>query len=131
MRHVHFLRTDFFGQFGEVPDFEHAVEPPWNQNISAPAESEGVDGLLVAGELRNQMSVGQVPDQDFTVGPRRRQKPTAHAESQRHYGSFVSGHQPDVVPWGAVPQADASVAGSGGHVVRIGVELDTLQRRSL
>jgi hypothetical protein len=38
----------------------------------------------------------------------------------------MAGHKPDAVAGHTVPEPDASVAGAGSHIIRIGMEVETV-----
>lgn len=80
VRYIHIVRVRVLRKLVEIPQLHRTVQPSRYENIAAAAESQAMDGFLVAAELSDEVTVGQVPDEHPTVGPGGRHIAAAHAE---------------------------------------------------
>lgn len=119
-----------------VPQHHAVVHAARGQyrGLGSAAESERKDGVGVdatAAEISNEVARRDVPDEYATIGAGRGEKAASVFERQHMDVGLVSGHVTHALSIGAVPQTNRAIRGAGGDIVRVWVELNTLEKKAI
>ena len=123
LRDVHFLRVELFEQLVRVPQIDAVVVAGRCQNVAVSTEAHRVDGVVVAGELCDQIAVSEMPEEHDLVGAGRDEELAAVRELQNEDLRFVAGVVANALTVQHIPQPHRAIGRTGGHVVRVRMKL--------